>query len=392
MQKKRLAAIAAAAATASLLLAACGSTSPSSSSNSPILIGVPVPLSGPYASAGTDIVDGAKLAAAKVNSNGGVLGRKIQIVPVDDACDAQTAAQAAQKLISDNVTAVAGGYCSSASLPELQVFHQNGDIPFVLDASTNPQLTEMGYNDVFRTIGRDDEQGPFAANFIANYLHAKKVVVMDDASTYAAGLAQNTIDALNKYPGITVIHQTITPGQSDYTSELTHIASLHPDVLYYTGYFTEAGLLLKQAATLGLKFQIMGGDATNDPTVIKTAGAAANNFIITTAPLAQFLGTAKSYVTDYTAKYGQAPGPYSVYEYDAVSVLAQAIKSAGSTKASAINAALHKVKDYQGMTGTFSFNKVGDRTPAVYITLKIVNQQFTAFQELNSSGQWVSVP
>ncbi|MDA8345585.1 MAG: branched-chain amino acid ABC transporter substrate-binding protein [Thermaerobacter sp.] len=390
MQKKRFAAMIAAAATASMLLAACGSATTSSGSQ-PIQIGVPVPLSGPYASAGQDIVDGAKLAAAKINSSGGVLGRKIEIVPQDDACDPQTGAQAAQKLLSDGVVAVAGGYCSSASLPELNVFHSNGDIPFVLDASTSPSLTEQGYNDVFRTIGRDDEQGPFAANFIANYLHAKTVVVMDDNTTYAHGLAMNTISALAK-DGIKAIHQVITPNQSDYTSELTHIASLHPDVLYYTGYFTEAGLLLKQARSLNLKFTIMGGDATNDPTVIKTAGAAANGFIITTAPLAQFLGTAKSYVSAYQSKFGSAPGPYSVYEYDAVMVLAKAIQSAGSTDAKKINAALHKVKDYHGVTGTFSFNKIGDRTPAVYITLKIVNQQFTAYKELNSSGQWVNVP
>ncbi len=384
--------ILAAAGAMSLLVAGCGSatTSSSSSSSAPIKIGVPVPLSGSYASAGEDIVDGAKLAAAKINGSGGVLGRKIQIVPVDDACDAQTATQAAQNLVSQNVTAVAGGYCSSASLPELQVFHSQGDLPFVLDASTNPQLTELGYNDVFRTIGRDDEQGPFAANFIANFLHAKKVVVMDDNSTYAVGLQQDTVKALKTY-GITATVQHLTPGQSDYTSVLTQINQLHPDVLYYTGYFTEMGLLLKQAHQLGYKFQMVGGDATNDPTVLSTAGSAANGFMLTTAPLAQFLGTAKSYVTEYTQKYGHAPGPYSVYEYDAVSVLAQAIKNADSTKASKINAAIGKIHDFKGLTGTFSFNKIGDRTPAVYITLRVVNGNFTAYKELNDAGQWVSV-
>lgn len=392
---KRFAAVLAIAASASMLLAACGGSagvSGTSAGKGPINVGVTVPLSGEYAPAGQDIVNGAKLAVAKINGNGGVLGRKIALVPQDDACDAQTGAQAAQKLISQKVVGVAGGYCSTASLPELKVFHQQGDIPFVMDASTNPQLTEFGYDDAFRTIGRDDEQGPFAANFIANFLKAKAVVVMDDKTTYAAGLADNTIKALQKnYPGVKVTHLSLTPGQSDYTSVLTHINSLHPDILYYTGYFTEMGLLLQQAHRLGYTFKMMGGDATNDPTVLKTAGAAANGFMATTSPLAQFLGSAQSYVSDYKAKYNKGPGPYSVYEYDAVSVLAQAIKNAGSTKASAINQALHQLKDYHGLTGVYSFNKNGDRVPAAYITLIVKNQKFTAYKELTKSGQWVDV-
>jgi len=371
----------------SLLMAAAPTVS---AAKSPIKIGVPVPLSGSYASAGVDIVNGAKLAAAAINGKGGIGGHPIQIVPADDACDAQTATQAAQNLVAQGVAAVAGGYCSSASLPESTVFHAQGDLPFVLDASTNPQLTEQGFNDIFRTIGRDDEQGPFAANFIVNFMHAKKVVVLDDNSTYAYGLAQDTVKALAK-DGVKATWLHLTPGQSDYTSVLTNVNQLHPQVLYYTGYFTEMGLLLKQARQLGYTFKMMGGDATNDPTVLSTAGAAADNFIVTTAPLAQFLGTAKGYVTKYQHRFHVAPGPYSVYEYDAVSVLAQAMKNAGSTSPKKVDAALAKIKDYSGMTGTFSFNKIGDRTPAVYITLKVVHGKFTAYQELTAAGKWVPV-
>lgn len=371
-------------AATSLLLAACGSsTSPSSSV---IKIGVPVPLSGPYASAGTDIVDGAKLAAANINAKGGVLGQKIVIVPADDACDPQTGVQAAQKLVAQGVVGIAGGYCSSAAIPESGVFHQT-NLPFVADASTNPTLTEQGFNDVFRTIGRDDEQGPFAANFIANFLHAKRVVVMDDNTTYAAGLAQNTITALKKY-GVAVDHIVITAGQSDYTAALTSAAQFHPQVLYYTGYFTEAGLLVKQAKQLHLSFQFMGGDATNSPVLFQTAGAAANGMIITTSPLAQFLGGAQGYVTQYTKKFGQAPGPYSVYEYDAVGVLAQAIKNAGSTNAVKIDKALHAIQNYQGATGVIGFNKIGDRTHPAYITIRVENDQFLPYMLLTTQGTW----
>jgi len=355
-----------------------------------IKIGVPVPLSGSSANAGQDIVNGAKLAAAKINAAGGVLGKQIELVPEDDACDAQTAVQAAQKLIDAGVVAVAGGYCSSAALPELTAFHRAG-VPYVLDASTNPQLTEMGWNNVFRTIGRDDEQGPFAAGFMKNFLHAKHVAVIDDNTTYSKGLAQNTVSAL-KSAGVDVVYaDSITPGQMDYSPTLTKVNSLNPDVIYYTGYFAEGGLMVKEARQLGYKAAFMGGDANNDPTLFKTAGPAAEGMIITTAPLAQFLSSAHGYVDDYTKAYGQGPGPYSVYEYDAVGVTAKAIADAKSTSPAAITAALHKITDYKGATGAIGFNPKGDRSRAVYVTVIVHGDEFKPYQELSSSGKWMAM-
>lgn len=355
-----------------------------------IKIGVPVPLSGSYANAGTDILNGAKLMAAKINAAGGVLGQQIELVAEDDACDAQTAVQAAQKLVDAGVAAVAGGYCSSAAFPELTTFHRAG-IPYVMDASTNPKLTEMGYDNVFRTIGRDDEQGPFAANFMKNALHAKRAAVIDDNTTYAKGLAQNTVDALKKDGVDVVYYNAITPGQMDYSPTLTRVAALKPDVIYYTGYFSEAGLMVKELRQLGSKITFMGGDATNDPTLMKTAGPAADGMIITTAPLAQFLSGATVFVNAYDKAYGKGPGPYSVYEYDALGVTAKAIEDAKSDKPADITAALHKIKDYQGVTGTISFNKKGDRDHAVYITIIVRNDQFEPYEKLDSSGKWVAM-
>jgi branched-chain amino acid transport system substrate-binding protein len=355
-----------------------------------IRIGVPVPLSGSSANAGTDILNGAKLAAEKINAAGGVLGKKIELIPEDDACDAQTAVQAAQKLIDAGVVAVAGGYCSSAALPELTAFHRAG-IPYVLDASTNPQLTEMGWDNVFRTIGRDDEQGPFAARFMKDFLHAKRAAVIDDNTTYSKGLAQNTVEALKK-DGVDVVYaNAITAGQMDYSPTLTRVNALKPDVIYYTGYFAEAGLMVKEARQLGYKATFMGGDGTNDPTLFKTAGAAANGMIVTTAPLAQFLSSAHGFVDGYTKAYGQGPGPYSVYEYDAVGVTAKAIEDAKSTKPADVVAALHKIRDYKGVTGSIGFNAKGDRSHAVYITVIVRNDAFHPYEMLNDSGKWVAM-
>lgn len=388
-----LAAVALAAAGCSSSASSGSSSASSGSSQSSagaILIGVPVPLSGEYASAGTDILHGAQLAAKAINASGGVLGKQIQIVSQDDACLASTGSQAAQKLISQGIAAAAGGYCSTAAFPELEAFHRAG-IPYVMDASTNPQLTEQGFAQAFRTIGRDDEQGPIAASFITGYLHATRVAVGNDNSTYAKGLANATVAALQKDGAQVVFNNALTPGQSDYTSFLTKVGQSKPQVFYYTGYYPEFGLLLKQAKQLGLKFTMMGGDANNDPTLLKTAASAANGAMMTTAPLAQFLTSAKGFVSSYQAAYGTGPGPYSSYEYDAVRVVAQAIKDAGSATPSKITAALRTIS-YSGITGDFHFDSVGDRQPVNYIVIIVQNGQFVAYKKFdNSTHQWVNV-
>lgn len=383
-------------AAVALATAACGSSASSGGSSGnqgsqgAILIGVPVPLSGEYASAGTDILHGAQLAAKDINAAGGVNGKKIQIVSQDDACQASTGSQAAQKLISQGVVAAAGGYCSTAAFPELQAFHRMG-IPYVMDASTNPQLTEQHFAEAFRTIGRDDEQGPIAASFITGFLHGKRVAVGNDNSTYAKGLADATVSALRQDGAQVVFNNALTPGQSDYTSFLTKIGQAKPEVFYYTGYYPEFGLLLKEAKQLGLKFTMMGGDANNDPTLIKTAGSAASGAMMTTAPLAQFLSSAKGYVGAYQSAYGSSPGPYSTYEYDAVGVVAQAIKAAHSTTPGKITAALKSIS-YKGISGDFHFDSAGDRKPANYIIITVKGDSFAPYKQYdNATRQWTNV-
>jgi branched-chain amino acid transport system substrate-binding protein len=373
-----------------LVLAACGDDDGDGGAGGeegPIRIGVPVPLSGENAPAGEDILNGANLAAEHINADGGVLGRDIEIVSEDDACSAQVGSQAAEALIAAEVAAVAGGYCSTASLPELQAFSRAG-IPFVMDASTNAELTEMGLAEAFRVIGRDDQQGPFAAQYIAEELGAARAAVLHDNTTYSEGLAAEVVGGLEEQGVEVVYHDALTPGQSDYTPVLTSIAGAEPDVLYYSGYFAEAGLLIGQAEQLGVDFQLMGGDATNDPTIVETAGEAAEGFLFTTAPLAQFLEGAAEYLDAYEEAHGQAPGPYSVYEYEAVHVVAQAIEDAGSAEPEAITEALAALEGYEGITGTITFDDNGDRDELLYIVATVTDGEFVAHQRLED-GEWV---
>ena len=357
-----------------------------------IKIGVPVPLTGGYSVAGKDILNGAQLAADDINAKGGVLGKKIELVPQDDECDADKAAQGAQALVDKGVVAVAGGYCSSAAMPELRVFHGAG-LAYVMDASTNPELTEKGWDNAFRTIGRDDEQGPFAAKFMKEVLHAKTVAVVNDNTTYSKGLAENVVEALKKQGVDVAYDDALTPGQMDYADVAKQVAAVKPDVVYYTGYYPEAAALVKDFRQLKLPVKyVMGGDGTTDPTLIKTAGASARGMMCTTAPLPQFLtgAKAKRFIADYKKAYGAGPGPYSIYEYDAVAVTAKAIADAKSTKPADIVAALHKVSNYAGATGDISFNDKGDRTKAVYMAVIVKGSTFRAYRQLDSNGRWVS--
>ncbi|WP_165968972.1 branched-chain amino acid ABC transporter substrate-binding protein [Actinomadura sp. KC06] len=370
------------------LAASCGSGDDSGGSGA-IKIGVPAPLSGDSASAGQDILAAAKVAADEINKAGGVDGRDVQIVEADDQCSAQQGAQAAQKLLNSGVVAVAGGYCSSAAVPAIPIFGRRS-VPFVLDASTNPGLTDTGKGKVFRTCGRDDNQGLVAAKFMTGQLGAKRIALLHDNTTYAKGLADATANSVKQAGGQVVYQDALQPGQSDYSPVLTKVASTKPDVLYFTGYFAEAGLLMKQRKQLGLKFTLMGGDATTDSTVLKTAGAAADGYIATTAPLAKDLPTASKFVAAYKAANNADPGPFSVYEYDAVKIVAKAIEDAGSTEGKDITDALHKMKDFPGITGPITFDDKGDRTDPLYITVRVQSGAFTAYKKLDKSGgTWV---
>jgi branched-chain amino acid transport system substrate-binding protein len=356
----------------------------------PIKIGVPAPLSGSYRDAGTDVVDGAKLAVEQINAAGGVRGRMLELVPADDACNADEAAKAATALVAAGVVAVAGGYCSSAALPELRVLHDR-HVPYVLDASTIPQLTDHGWSDVFRTIGRTDAQGVLAANLIKSVLHAKRAAVMNDGSTYSQVLAQSTVAAL-KREGVEVVYDdAITPGQPDYRGVVETSGKLKPDVLYFTGYYTEAASLAKALHELGSGIQHFMGNGTADPSLIAKGGAAVAGMIVTTSPLPQFLSgsRARGFVTAYTGAYQREPGPYSIYEYDAIGVLAQAIGHAKSMAPADIAVALHALKRYNGATGEISFDEKGDRTKAAYMAVTVRDGKFEAYARLDGRQRWV---
>ncbi|MFD0855323.1 branched-chain amino acid ABC transporter substrate-binding protein, partial [Actinomadura adrarensis] len=272
--------------------------------------------------------------------------------------------------------------------PAIPVYGRR-NVPFILDASTNPELTEQGGGKVFRTCGRDDRQGLFAARFMAEQLKAKRVAILHDNTTYSKGLADAANASVKQQGAAEVVYfDALQPGQSDYTPVLTKAAAARPDVLYFTGYFAEAGLLVKQHKQLGLDFPLMGGDATTDATVLKTAGKDAEGYLATTAPLAKDLKDAAGFVQAYkAANHNTDPGPFSVYEYDAIKVLVKAIGDAGSTDGQAINKALHAIQGYKGITGEISFDDKGDRQGLVFISVQVKDGAFKGYRSLDTAGK-----
>jgi ABC-type branched-subunit amino acid transport system substrate-binding protein len=356
-----------------LLLAACG-TSTNNSPTSPINVGITGPFSGPYADPGSAIRNAGQLAIDDINAAGGINGRKLVAVPEDDACDAQTGVQAAQKLLNESIVAIVGGYCSGASIPESDTLHRNGDLPFITAASSNPKFTEQGYDNVFRMVSRDDAEAPADVSFMHDFLKAGKIAIMHDNTTYAKGVADSAKQAASA-AGMTVTYfDAITPGQKDYTAALEKVATTSPDVLFYTGYYPEFGLLAKEYVALNPPYKLDGDSATVDPSVIKVAGKALLNagITFTTLPTTEFIHNAQNDALsrEYQKRYGTVPGDYSSYEYDGMMALAQALRDdGGKTDAKSLNAALHAVKVASGITGPVAFDSKGDRPAPLFLAV-----------------------
>ena len=336
-----------------------------------IKIGVQGPLSGDYAYEGQNFVKAITLLADQINSSGGLLGKQIQIIQADDKGDPREAALAAQNLVSQGVIAVVGGYNSSATEPASAIYNENHVLQ-ITPSSTATQLSEHGYPLFFRTCNLDDKQGLFAANFIVDTLKKTNVAVIHDNSTYAKGLADWTKKYLEDKGAKVVYFDAIDPKSQDYSATVTKLKGINPDVIYFTGYYSQAGLLLKQLRDGGVKAQFMAGDAVNNPEFVKAAGLSyAQGTIVTTEPLPQDLPypEAKQFMNDFQAKYGQAPASiWTVMAADAFRVIVEAIKQTGSTDPVKLGDYLHnQLKDFPGLTGPISFDEKGDRTGSTHM-------------------------
>jgi branched-chain amino acid transport system substrate-binding protein len=353
--------------------AVCLSISPAFAADT-VKIGLMGPLTGSYASEGLEMKQVVDLLAEQLNAKGGLNGAKVEIVAEDDGSDPKTAALAAQKLSTKGVKAVIGTYGSSVTEASQNIYDENKIIQ-VATGSTNVRLTDKGLKYFFRTCGRDDAQGLVGAQAIEK-MGFKKVAILHDNTTYAKGLAE-VAKGLLEPKGIKIVfYEAITPGEQDYTTILTKMKGAAPEIVFFTGYYKEGGLLLRQAKEMGWKVPFMGGDATNNPDLVKTAGnAAAEGFMFLSDPLPKDLSNAKvkEFLAAFTKKYGKpAASVYAVYAGDAFNVIAAAIEGSKGTDPDKMADYLKtKLKDYPGLTGNITFDKKGDRVGGGYRIYKV---------------------
>ena len=311
-------------------------------------------LTGKEATFGQSSHKGTLLAFEEINAAGGVLGKKIDLLTEDNASKQGESATIAKKLISrDHIVALLGEVASGRSL-EAAPICQAAKIPMVSPASTNPAVTEKGdYN--FRVCFIDPFQGGAMAKFAATKLNMKRVAVFSClTSSYSAGLSKFFKTKFTSGGGSIAIEETYSDGDKDFKAQLTAIKAANVDGIFVPGYYSEVGLICSQARELGITVPLLGGDGWEAPQLLAIGGSAVNGCYYTTHFSPQNQDPAvQGFVARFKARWnGETPDAMAALGYDSAGVLADALKRAGSTDATALRSALAATKDYKGITGS----------------------------------------
>ncbi len=359
-------------------LAACGkkeepmkpAAAPAAPAGTTVTIAHAGPLTGSIAHLGKDDENGVALAISQANDKKITIdGQPItfKMMSEDDQADPKVGTTVAQKLVDAKVAAVIGHLNSGVTIPASEIYNKAG-IPVISGSATNPTLTERGLKNVFRTVGRDDQQGPAIASYVANELKAKKVAIADDKTAYGEGLA-NEVEKTLKGAKVTVVTRERTNDkETDFKAILTKIKAKNPDVVFYGGMDATGGPLLKQARELGIKAVFAFGDGACTDEMGKLAGAAAEGMVCSQAGLPREAAS-KDFVSAYTAKYGEIK-QYAPYFYDGTMAIIEAMKKANSVDPAKFTPEMFNIT-FTGATGNVAFDAKGDRKDAEMTIFKL---------------------
>ena len=331
----------------------------SAPSTAEILIGLGGPLTGKLEWTGEEMDMGVQHAVDDLNASGGVLGQSVRLIKVDDACNPEQAVAAAQKLASDKVVMVVGHYCSSTSIAARAVYTAH-DILMISPGSTATQFTDEGGKNIFRLIGRDDQQGKVAADYLARDWGTQKIAILHDNDAYGTGLAQNTKKHLNALKVQEVYYGGYTAAKGDYQQVVDQLKAHAVDVVYVGGYDEDVSNLLLLALDQGLKFSLVSGDGISGKAFWLTAGASGQGTRFTFVPDYRKKPSALSAVENFR-KENFEPGGYTLYAYAAVQVWAQAVEQINSLKMDKVSDHMHKATYDTGL-GKIGFDDNGDLT------------------------------
>ena len=354
-------------------LSGCGG---SGSSSDVIKIGVLEPMTGASAAGGEMTVEGIKLANEKV---GEVLGKKVELVIVDNKSDAVESTNAASKLIDkDKVVAIIGSYGSSLSMAAGDVVKE-AQVPAVGCSPTNPLVT-LNNDYYFRVCFIDPFQGTVMANYAFNEIGAKKAAIIQDVQQdYSVGLSAFFEEAFIDLAGADSIvgKSSYNTGDQDFTAQLTNIQGLNPDVIFAPGNYGESALLIKQARDLGITIPILGGDTWESPEFLSIGGDAVEGAVYSTHFTAESPVTevSKVFLEEYKAKYDQDANAFAALGYDAYMVIIDAIEKAGSADSNAIRDKIAATENFVGSTGNITLDSNGDAVKSAVIN-KVENGKF----------------
>ncbi len=332
-----------------------------------IVIGVGGPLTGPNAAFGAQLQKGAEQAAADINAAGGINGEKIKIVLGDDVSDPKQGISVANKFASDGVKYVVGHFNSGVSIPaSKEVYAENGMLE-ITPAATNPVFTERGLWNVFRTCGRDDQQGTVAGAYLADKFKAAKIAIIDDKTPYGQGLAEETKKAMNAKGVKEVIREGVNVGDKDFSALISKMKEAGVSIIYWGGLHTEAGLIIRQAKDQGLKATLVSGDGIVSNELASIAGDAVAGTLNTFGPDPTLNPANKDLVAKFKAA-GFNPEAYTLYSYAAVQVIAAGIKATGKADdAEAVAKTLHEKGPFKTVLGDMAFDAKGDPKIPGYI-------------------------
>jgi branched-chain amino acid transport system substrate-binding protein len=351
---KRFAGLLAALAVA-VLVTACGDGGKGSDT---IPIAVVGPVTGQYASFGQQMTNGAQMAVDDINAAGGVLGKKLDLDIGDDACDPKQAVAVANQMTGNGVALVAGHYCSGSSIPASKVYAESNTVQ-ISPASTNPAFTDdrAGPN-IYRVCGRDDQQGGVAGKYLAKHFADKNIAFVQDKTAYGKGLADETKKAMNEAGKQETMYEAITAGEKDYSALVSKLKQANIDVVYFGGYHTEAGLIIRQMRDQGMHTILMGGDALITQEFWSITGPAGEGTLMTFSPDPRKNPAAAEVVKRFKDKAIEPEG-YVLYTYAAIQAWKQAAEKAKSVESADVVKALNDT-EFDTVIGKFKFNEKGD--------------------------------
>lgn len=367
-----------------MLLAACGGGAEEgaeTASKGTIKIATQSPLSGGQSAIGVDIKNGAELAMEQLKKPLEDMGFKVEMAPYDDQANPDTGVANSKNIVADPaVLCVVGHYNSGVQIPSSENYHAS-QLANVSPANTNPMVTERGYPEVSRIVGRDDVQGVVAAQF-ANEKGMKTAYVVHDKTAYGQGIAEFFNREAEKL-GMQVLGFEGTEERANFDAILAPLISANPDVVFFGGIYDQASVLFKQAREKGYLGMFLSDDGFDSPEAVNIGGPTLLDggglyYTTVAGPAKLYPGTAK-FQTDFKAKYGADPKPFAAQGFDSMAICLKAIedaaKAAGNSlpDRASVASAVRALKDFAGITGTINFNSKGDLTVAKYFVIQVTS-------------------